>query len=212
MLEYIPLMHGLAITLKRTCVNRGSPEIDTAESKIICDENGVCIGIKARDRGVSENIIEEFMLLANNAAAKLAMREEFPFVYRIHEPPTPEKFELLREVLTVLGVDALGINENSDALSLSKVLLNAKQSDKYDIINKLVLRTMMKAKYSPQPLGHFGLVMRDYAHFTSPIRRYADLQSIDFDRLYGRYAKRQVIKNTKNMRIKVPCVRRIPSL
>lgn len=174
-LEYIPLMHGLAITLEKNRVNRGSPEIDTAESKIICDENGVCIGIKARDRGVSENIIEEFMLLANNAAAKLAMREEFPFVYRIHEPPTPEKFELLREVLTVLGVDALGINENSDALSLSKVLLNAKQSDKYDIINKLVLRTMMKAKYSPQPLGHFGLVMREYAHFTSPIRRYADL-------------------------------------
>lgn len=174
-LNEIPVMNQLAAILQRNRENRGAPEIDTVETKIICDENGRCIDIKPRERGVSEGIIEEFMLCANNCAAKLAMEEEFPFVYRIHEAPASEKLVQLGETLTLMGADSLGINEKSTAGDLANILKKAKDDPKYQIINKLVLRTMMKAKYSEVPVGHFGLVMKEYAHFTSPIRRLADL-------------------------------------
>lgn len=171
----IPVMEQLAAILAKNRENRGAPEIDTVETKIICDEKGVCTDIKPRERGISEGIIEEFMLCANNCAAKLAMEREFPFVYRIHEAPTGEKLLQLGETLTLMGVDNLGINEKSTAGDLANLLRKAKDDPRYQIINKIVLRTMMKAKYSEVPVGHFGLVMKEYAHFTSPIRRLADL-------------------------------------
>ncbi|MDE7231124.1 MAG: RNB domain-containing ribonuclease, partial [Oscillospiraceae bacterium] len=164
-----------AETLEKNRVNRGAPDIDTAEAKIITDENGICIDVKQRERGVAERIIEEFMLMANNAAASLAMKEKIPFVYRVHEPPAAEKLVTLNETLTALGINPDGISERSTAADLAKILRDNKDSDKYVVINRIVLRTMMKAKYSDEPLGHYGLVMPEYAHFTSPIRRYADL-------------------------------------
>ena len=154
---------------------RGAPEITSIESKIICDNNGVCTDIKKRTSGIAEGIIEEFMLAANNCAAKLAMKCEIPFVYRIHEPPAAEKLLQLQETLVLLGIDNIGINEKSAAADIAAVLEKAKDNPREQVINQLVLRTMMKAKYSDEPLGHFGLVMKEYAHFTSPIRRYADL-------------------------------------
>lgn len=174
-IDRIPVMLELSKILEQNRVNRGAPEIDTLETKIVTDENGVCIDVKPRERGVAEGIIEEFMLIANNAAANLAMKEEFPFVYRIHEAPPAEKLLALGDTLTALGVNPEGINEKSSAADLAKVLRDSKDSDKYIVINRIVLRTMMKAKYSHEPLGHYGLVMPEYSHFTSPIRRYADL-------------------------------------
>ena len=174
-LEAIPVMNELAAILVQNRADRGAPEIETTESKIICDEQGVCIDIKARDRGVSEAIIEEFMLAANNCAAKVGMDKHIPFVYRIHEPPAAEKLLALQETLTVMGFDAKGINSDSKAKDLAAVLKRAKGDPREMIINRLTLRTMMKAKYSEEPIGHFGLVMKEYAHFTSPIRRLADL-------------------------------------
>ncbi|MDE7360393.1 MAG: ribonuclease R [Oscillospiraceae bacterium] len=174
-LDRIPIMRELAEILEKNRVNRGAPEIDTVETKIITDENGVCVDVKPRDRGVAERIIEEFMLMANNAAAALAMKEKFPFVYRVHEAPAAEKLLTLGDTLTALGVNPEGISERSTAADLAKVISDSKDSDKYVVINRIVLRTMMKAKYSDEPLGHYGLVMPEYAHFTSPIRRYADL-------------------------------------
>ncbi|MDE6728389.1 MAG: ribonuclease R [Oscillospiraceae bacterium] len=173
--ERIPVMRELAEILEKNRTNRGAPDIDTVEPKIITDENGVCIDVKARERGVAERIIEEFMLIANNAAAALAMKEKFPFVYRVHEAPPAEKLTALNETLTALGVNPEGITERSTAADLAKILRDNKDSDKATVINRIVLRTMMKAKYSDEPLGHYGLVMPEYAHFTSPIRRYADL-------------------------------------
>ena len=174
-IDRIPAMRELAEILEKNRINRGAPDIDTQESKIITNEDGICIDVKIRERGVSERIIEEFMLMANNAAAAIAMKHKFPFVYRVHENPTAEKLTQLNETLTALGVNPEGITENSKAGDLAKILRDNKDSDKYVVINRIVLRTMMKARYCEEPLGHFGLVMPEYAHFTSPIRRYADL-------------------------------------
>lgn len=174
-IDKIPIMRELAEILEKNRESRGAPEIDTVESKIITDENGVCIDIKPRERGVSEKIIEEFMLIANNSAAALAMKEKIPFVYRIHEAPPAEKLLTLGDTLTALGVNPEGITEKSSAADLARVLKNSADSDKASVINRIVLRTMMKAKYSEEPVGHYGLVMPEYAHYTSPIRRYSDL-------------------------------------
>lgn len=174
-IERIPIMCELAQTLEKNRIERGAPAIDTKEAKIITDENGVCVDVKPRERGVAEKIIEEFMLMANNAAAALAMREKIPFVYRVHESPEAEKLSILNETLTALGVDPKGIGERSTAADLAAVIERARDTEKYNVINMIVLRSMMKARYSEEPLGHYGLVMPEYAHFTSPIRRYADL-------------------------------------
>lgn len=174
-IDKLPIMQELAPILEKNRGDRGAPEIDTVESKIITNSDGICIDVKPRERGVSEKIIEEFMLMANNAAASLAMKEKIPFVYRVHEAPTAEKLLQLGDTLTALGINPEGITEKSTAADLAAVLTNSVDSDKYAVINRIVLRTMMKAKYSEEPLGHYGLVMPEYAHFTSPIRRYSDL-------------------------------------
>ena len=173
--EQIPVMTELAAILQSNRKKRGAPEINSVESKIICDENGVCIDIKPRTSGVSENMIEEFMLAANNCAAKAGMDNHFPFVYRIHENPTAEKLTALQETLVSMGINPVGINEHSTAGDMANLLESCKDDPRAPIIHRMTLRTMMKAKYSEEPVGHFGLVMKEYAHFTSPIRRLADL-------------------------------------
>jgi len=171
--DRFPIMAELANILKKNRESRGAPALEAAESKIVCGADGECEDVKRRVSGVSEGIIEEFMLMANNAAAKLAMEKALPFVYRIHEPPTEEKITRLSETLAALGVKAPVLS--ATARSLSDALEAARKTDRFDVINMAVLRSMMKAKYSAEPLGHFGLVMKEYAHFTSPIRRYPDL-------------------------------------
>ncbi|MCL2108504.1 MAG: VacB/RNase II family 3'-5' exoribonuclease [Oscillospiraceae bacterium] len=170
------LMQELAAKLRQNRKNRGTPFIETSESKIICDENGVCVDIQKRESGataVSENMIEEFMLVANNCAARLAMGLEMPFVYRVHEEPTLEKIDTLKETLALIGAEY--VLSGRGAADMAGIVERARGTDESGIINILILRAMMKAKYSDEPLGHFGLVMREYAHFTSPIRRYPDL-------------------------------------
>lgn len=170
----LPVMRVLTETLIKNREGRGAPDIDSKESKIVCDENGVCTEISERTRGFAERMIEEFMLCANNCAARFAMEAGFPFVYRVHESPDRDKLVQLSETLADLGVDNTGINEKSTAGDLSAVLKRVKDDPKSPVINNLVLRSMMKAKYSEEPLGHFGLVLKEYSHFTSPIRRLAD--------------------------------------
>ncbi len=198
-IDRIPTMRELAEILYKNRINRGAPEIDTPETKIVTDENGVCVDVKQRERGTAEKIIEEFMLMANKAAASLGMREEIPFVYRVHEPPAEEKLIALSETLAALGVNAGAISEKSTAGDLAEIIRSSRDTDKYTVINNIVLRTMMKAKYSEEPLGHFGLVMPEYAHFTSPIRRYADLSihRILTDYVYALSKEKLVKKYTK---------------
>ena len=173
-LEELPLMQMLAEILVKNRKNRGAPDIDSVESKIICDEKGVCTDITERTRGFAERMIEEFMLCANGCAAKFAMEKEFPFVYRVHESPEREKLIKLAETLTNIGVDPKGITDKSTASDISEILERTKDDPKAPVISNLVLRSMMKAKYDEEPKGHFGLVLKEYSHFTSPIRRYAD--------------------------------------
>lgn len=197
-IDRIPIMKELADILQKNRIERGAPEIDTQETKIITDENGVCIDVKPRTTGIAESIIEEFMLMANNSAASLAMKEKIPFVYRVHEAPTNEKLDALRETLTALGINPGALGTNAPASELARILRENKESDRAMVINRIVLRTMMKARYSEEPLGHYGLVMPEYAHFTSPIRRYADLSihriltdyvyALNHDKLCRKYA------------------------
>lgn len=174
-INQIPVMNELASILIQNRIKRGAPEINSVESKIICDENGVCIDIMARHSGVAEGIIEEFMLAANNCAAKVGMSNHIPFVYRVHEAPTAEKLMMLKDTLVAMGIEPKGIKETSSAKDLANILRECKDDPRAPIIHRMTLRTMMKAKYSENPIGHFGLVMKEYAHFTSPIRRLADL-------------------------------------
>lgn len=196
--DKIPVMKELADILEANRIKRGAPEIDTQETKILTDENGVCIDVKPRKSGVAEGIIEEFMLMANNSAAALAMSRQIPFVYRVHEAPAAEKLEQLSQTLAALGINPGNLGANASAGDLAEILRQNKDSERAAVINRIVLRTMMKAKYSEEPLGHYGLVMPEYSHFTSPIRRYADLSihriltdfvyDLDRDRLCRRYA------------------------
>lgn len=174
-LSEIALMHELAEILIKNRASRGAPEIETTESKILLDENSHAIGIVPRTRGISECMIEEFMLLANESAATLAKEKELPFVYRVHEPPSEEKLEKLSRVLQALGLNSSNIKVGAPASVLSALLRDNKELKSYPVINTMVLRSMSKAKYFEEPLGHYGLVLENYAQFTSPIRRYPDL-------------------------------------
>ena len=170
----IALMEELAEILTANKIKRGAPQIETSESKLIIDENDICVDVKCRERGKSELIIEEFMLMANQSAATLGRMKEIPFVYRIHEDPSPEKVLSLKETLLKMGIAVPDFTEIKPA-HLARILEKSKNTPSFVVVNKLVLRSMAKAKYSPEPKGHFGLVLDDYAHFTSPIRRYPDL-------------------------------------
>jgi ribonuclease R len=114
------------------------------------------------------------MLLANESAARLAQENQLPFVYRVHESPSPEKISDLKDALRKMGVEYPVFSEAKPA-HLSQILENAKEKPCYPAVNMMTLRSMAKAKYDPEPKGHFGLALDDYAHFTSPIRRYPDL-------------------------------------
>lgn len=168
------LMNELADILIAKKKRRNAPEIETTESKLIIDGNGVCCAVVPRERGKAEQIIEEFMLTANECSAKLAREKKVPFVYRIHETPPEAKVEKLHEILPKFGLECPHFTEFKP-VHASKILESAKGTEKFEAVNLLVLRSMSKAKYSVEPVGHFGLVLEDYAHFTSPIRRYPDL-------------------------------------
>lgn len=169
----IRLMDELADILIANRRKRGAPEIETSESKLLIEDD-VCKGVFPRTRGKSETIIEEFMLTANEAAARLARENEIPFVYRVHESPSPEKISSLKDGLRRLNIEIPSFNEAKPA-HLAQILENAKDKPTYPVVNMMTLRSMAKAKYEPEPKGHFGLALEDYAHFTSPIRRYPDL-------------------------------------
>ena len=173
--EMIFLMQELSSLLNKKRMARGSSNFSSSECKIILDESGKAIDIKPRTSGISENMIEEFMLTANEAAATFALKEQIPFVYRIHEAPSPEKLSQLKELLVALGINTSEIKEGCGCIALSKILDNVKGTKYEVLVNNNILRTMSKAKYSENNIGHYGLVLQNYAHFTSPIRRYSDL-------------------------------------
>ena len=153
---------------------RGAPDIEAEESAFILDENGICTEIVPRSRGCGEELIEECMLLANEAAARLAKTQHLPFVYRVHAQPPEDKAIRLAESLDKLCIKHPAL-DSPKPKDYAQVLQNAADSPMKNAIHQMVLRSMAKADYETEPVGHFGLALADYSHFTSPIRRYPDL-------------------------------------
>lgn len=153
---------------------RGTISLESSESKFELDDNGVCVNILKREQGISEKMIEQFMIMANQSAALYAKSSLIPFVYRIHENPDPEKLKTLSNLCSSLGINNKRIREGVRASDFENLLNKTKNSPSYKIISHQILRTMSKARYSQNPIGHFGLALTDYCHFTSPIRRYPD--------------------------------------
>ena len=174
-LAQLPAMKELYGHRARLRKERGCMDIESGEVKLILDEDGHCIDVKKRTSGESEAMIEEFMLLANQCAAHFARVKQIPFVYRVHEEPNAEKLERLHGLLQACGVNDHFAKDVPTPKELSAILEGVRGTAYEQIINVGMLRCMSKAVYEEKPKGHYGLVLQDYAHFTSPIRRYPDL-------------------------------------
>lgn len=173
--EQLPTMKELYGHRARLRRERGCMDIESGEVKLILDEEGRCIDVQKRTSGESEAMIEEFMLLANQCAAHFARVKQIPFVYRVHEEPNAEKLERLHALLTACGINDHFAKDVPAPKELSAILEGVRGTAYEQIINTGMLRCMSKAQYEAKPKGHYGLVLKDYAHFTSPIRRYPDL-------------------------------------
>ena len=174
-IDQLPAMKELYGHRARLRKERGCMDIESGEVKLILDENGRCIDVKKRTSGESESMIEEFMLLANQCAAHFARVKQIPFVYRVHEEPNTEKLERLHALLQACGINDHFAKDVPTPKELSAILEGVRGGPYEQIINTGMLRCMSKAVYEEKPKGHYGLVLKDYAHFTSPIRRYPDL-------------------------------------
>ena len=176
--ELVPMFHMMeevAELLRKKKFARGSVDFDFPESKIILDENGHPTDIKPYDRNVATKIIEDFMLAANETVAEDYFWQDMPFLYRTHENPDPEKMRKLATFINNFGY-TLRLTDDLRPKEIQKLLSEIEGSDAENLISRLTLRSMKKAKYTTECVGHFGLAAKYYCHFTSPIRRYPDLQ------------------------------------
>lgn len=155
---------------------RGSVNFDLPESKIILDENGKPIDIKPYEKSIATNMIEEFMLVCNETIAENSFWQEMPFMYRSHQEPDEDKLEKMEQFLRGFGYYLRKKDGEIHPRELQKVLQKAEETDEERIISRMVLRSMMQARYTAENGGHFGLAAKYYCHFTSPIRRYPDLE------------------------------------
>ena len=169
------LMEKLAKILRARREKRGAIEFDFQETHITLDEKGVPVSLEPYERGVSNRIIEEFMLLANETVAKDAMKKELPFVYRVHGTPDSEKIGDLKRLAGRLGYTLHGDSESISPKELQKFLKKISGTPEEFLLSTVTLRSMQQALYSTECDGHFGLASENYCHFTSPIRRYPDL-------------------------------------
>lgn len=173
LIDFIADAIALTKILKKARAAKGSVELDVKEVKIIY-ENGN-ITIPDYNRSISHEMIEQFMVLANESVASFMQEKKMPFIYRVHERPSPEKATAFSDFLRELGISAPFDPENITPADFKKVLERAEDLPAYSVVNRIMLRSMMKAVYSPENIGHFGLASDCYCHFTSPIRRYPDL-------------------------------------
>ena len=169
------LMEELSQILSARRHKRGSIEFDFTESHIVLDEQGIPVGIEPYERGVSNHIIEEFMLLANETVAKDAMKKELPFVYRVHGEPDGEKIAGLKRLAAGFGYTIHSDKASVSPKELQRFLKKLSGKPEEYMLSVVTLRSMQQAMYSTECDGHFGLASEHYCHFTSPIRRYPDL-------------------------------------
>ncbi|MBC2575453.1 ribonuclease R [Peptostreptococcus canis] len=176
LLENLKNAEKLALVLRNRRLKRGAIDFDFPESYIILDEEGIPIDISPYERRTSNKIIEEFMLLTNETISEHYHWMKIPFVYRVHEEPEEDKIIELKEYLNMLGYKMIFSRTGVRPKDLQKALNSIKDLDTKQSVGRVMLRTLRQARYSPESLGHFGLAAKYYSHFTSPIRRYPDLQ------------------------------------
>lgn len=177
--EIVPMlqdMNKLRIVLAEKRKKRGSVNFDLPESKIILDENGKPIDIRPYERSIATNLIEEFMLVCNETIAENFFWQEVPFVFRSHQEPDEEKTEKMEQFLCGFGYRVKKKDGELHPREIQKVLSEIEGKTEERVITRVVLRSMMQARYTADNQGHFGLAAKYYCHFTSPIRRYPDLQ------------------------------------
>jgi len=172
--DNLRLMADLARILRENKIRRGYIDFEIDESKIIVNEEGEAIDVKLRERGTGEKLIEDFMIAANETVATHIYLMDYPFVYRVHGEPNEEKMRDFLKFVSILGYQ---VNSNLNKItpkSLQNILEQLKDKKEFSILSNQLLRSMQKAIYDPNNIGHFGLGSKCYTHFTSPIRRYPD--------------------------------------
>lgn len=174
MKSVIEPLYGAYDALVRARTTRGTLDLDLPERQILLDDKGGIAAIQTRERLDSHRLIEEFMITANVAAAETLEAKQAPCMYRVHDAPDPQKVEALREVLATMGIRLARGQVIRPAL-FAEVLKRLAGTPYAAMGNDLILRTQSQAVYTPDNIGHFGLALTRYAHFTSPIRRYSDL-------------------------------------
>ncbi len=172
--ETLTLMSELAHILRKHKENRGYIDFEIDESKILVDEQGIPTDVVLRERGTGEKLIEDFMIAANETVATHIFFLELPFLYRIHGEPNPEKIQKFVQFVRILGYPLHGKVEDMHPKTMQKILESLRDKKEYHILSSMLLRSMQKAVYSKDNIGHFGLASKYYCHFTSPIRRYPD--------------------------------------
>jgi ribonuclease R len=187
------LMAELSKIIRKNKVEKGYIEFDIDEAKIITDENGKAIDIKKRERGTGENLIEDFMIAANETIASTISYMDLPFIYRVHGLPDQDKIKNFLHFVGVLGYKVNANIKNITPKTIQNILKQLEDSKEYPILSSMLLRSMQKAVYDSVNIGHFGLASKFYTHFTSPIRRFPDLT---VHRLVRTYLFESKIDNT----------------
>lgn len=195
--EFVPMfqnMQQLAAILRGKRRKRGSIDFDFPETKILLDEEGTPVDILPYERNTATRLIEDFMLIANETVAEDAFWQELPFVYRTHDNPDPDRMRKLSTFINNFGYTIHFKDEEIHPKELQKLLEKLEGTPEEAQISRLTLRSMKQAKYTPESHGHFGLAAKYYCHFTSPIRRYPDLQihRILKDTLRGRMNEERI--------------------
>ena len=168
-------MNELAKILRAEKVSRGYIDFGLDEAKIIQDENGKAIDVVKRTRGDAENLIEDFMIAANETVATHINNMDLPFIYRVHDIPNVEKIEDFKNLIKQMGYQIHTNMSKLTPLTMQKILDELRDKKEFNILSDMLLRSMKKAIYSTNNIGHFGLALKNYTHFTSPIRRFPDL-------------------------------------
>lgn len=173
--DTLKLMHELSKILRQEKINRGYIDFGIDEAKVIQDENGKAIDIVKRIQGTGEKIIEDFMIAANETVATHISNLDLPFIYRVHDIPNAEKIEDFSNLIKQMGYQIHTNLNKITPVTMQKLLNEFRDKDEFVILSDMLLRSMKKAIYSTNNIGHFGLASKNYTHFTSPIRRFPDL-------------------------------------
>lgn len=188
------LMAELSTILRNRRFKKGAIDFDVKEAKVMLDENGKTKDIVFRERSVAEKLIEDFMLAANETVATHFSNELIPFIYRIHDKPHETRLFHFMDFIATFGYKLQRAGETVSSADLQALLNKTKEKEEGSVISRLALRSMQQAKYTPENVGHYGLAMEHYTHFTSPIRRYPDLIVHRLIKEYLRTEDKQVMK------------------